>query len=112
MNHRKLVYIAGPYTALHDSTVKQNIAATNEAAKRLYLQGYDVICPNNNTAGWDNDPRIMADHYPTRILDMDLNILSRCDAIYMTRRWKESAGAIFEHGYAKGNGIEVIYEDD
>ena len=107
---RKLVYVAGPYAELSDSTVNQNIARTDKAARKLYLDGFDVICPNNNTAHWDDDADIMAYGYPSRILDMDLNILSRCDAIFMCKGWTESAGSRLERHKAIELGLGVWYE--
>jgi hypothetical protein len=39
-----------------------------------------------------------------------LYALSQCDKIYMLKNWKESNGAKCEYWFAKGMGIEIMFE--
>jgi len=43
-------------------------------------------------------------------LERDLEILSRCDAIFMLKGWKQSRGAKREYARAKELGLEIMYE--
>ena len=112
MDGRKLVYIAGKYSDPDPVNILANITRADAAGRKLYLMGYDVHIPHNNTANWERDPRIYHDRYPARILEMDLNILSRCDAIYLLRGWKESEGALSEFAKAKELGLEIWFEPE
>lgn len=49
--------------------------------------------------------------YPDYI-KVGLVMLDSCDAIYMLKGWKESAGARYEHSYAKLTGKVIIYESN
>ena len=40
----------------------------------------------------------------------DLNLLKKCNKIFMLKDWQESVGATIEHMWAQKLGIEVIYE--
>lgn len=40
----------------------------------------------------------------------DLNLLKKCNKIYMLNDWKESVGATIEHMWAEKLGLEIIYE--
>lgn len=39
----------------------------------------------------------------------DLEVLSRCNAIYMCTNWKDSKGATAEHDWAKKHGMKILY---
>ena len=102
----KIIYIAGPYRGASESAVFDNIMRAREAAQRLWSLGWVVICPHLNSmfmTGQDN-----------QFLKGDLEILSRCDAIFMLDGWKDSAGASLEYELAieqqKTDGMEIYYE--
>lgn len=44
-------------------------------------------------------------------MDIDLKILSLCDAIYLLDDWKESHGALIEEAEAEKLGLPVIHEE-
>ena len=48
----------------------------------------------------------------TVALAFDIHTLAMCDAIYMLRDWRWSAGAKAELAFAKATGMEIIYEED
>lgn len=103
---RKLVYVAGPYRG----NTKQNIAKAERKSIELIREGYDVITPHKNTAGYEKyEDGFLT--YETWI-EMDLNILSRCDAICVMKNSEKSEGTQIEIAFAIENMIEIILEDD
>ncbi len=76
-------------------------------ARQLWGMGFAAICPHTNTIlmGGDDLP-------PDIFLEGDLEILRRCDAIFMLDGWRKSEGAIREWELAKDLGMLVIYQDD
>lgn len=96
-----LVYVSGPYT---NGIIIKNIEAAEAVSVQLMRNGFDVICPHKNTGGYEKYEDIPYDQY----IAMDLNILERCDAIYMMSNWRESNGAKIEMQRALEKGIPVI----
>lgn len=101
----KLIFIAGPYKAATRKGIKANIAHARAAAIRLWKEGYAVICPHMNTALFDG---ICPEE---TWLQGDLEILKRCDAIYLLDNWESSIGARNELQKAMEWNLEIIYED-
>ena len=96
----RLVFVRGPYRG----DVKNNILHAKLAASRLIALGYSVIIPHLNTAYMD-------DEFEDRVfLDMYLEMLRRCDAIYMLHNWHKSVGSCGEYRLAKELGLEIMYE--
>lgn len=102
----KVIYVSGKYTADSEWGLVQNIRLAEDAALKLWGKGWAVICPHKNTAhfggcnsGWDNI-----------WLNGDLEILRRCDAIYMLKDWECSYGACEEFKLAKKLGLEILFE--
>lgn len=99
----KVIYVAGSYRSNTEWGLVENIRKAEDAAIRLWQEGYAVICPHKNTAHFGG----LA---PDNIwLEGDLEILKRCDAIYMVPGWSSSKGASAEHAMAKEWGKEIIY---
>lgn len=44
-------------------------------------------------------------------MKVSMALLSLCDTVYMLSDWKDSAGAMTEHEYAKKHGYAIIYEN-
>jgi len=102
----KLIYVAGKYRGKTEAEIFDNIIHARNAAYRLWEKGYAVICPHLNSAFMGN-PAI-DDHF----IKGDLEILSRCDAIYMLRNWLDSDGARREFERASQLGEEIYYEEN
>ncbi len=102
----KVIYIAGKYRASTENGVYENIQHAREAAIRLWKQGYAVICPHLNTAFFGGS--CPDDTW----LKGDLEILGRCDAIYMLKGWQESEGATTEFIVANERNLKVMYEQE
>ena len=100
----------------------------NEAIKKKFAEaeelfvhnGYEVVNPAGEAhqelvrlavviakKKW---PKEVKDY--TVALAFDIHYLAMCDAIYMLRDWRWSAGAKAELAFAKATGMEIIYEED
>jgi len=103
----KIIYIAGPYRGKPTHGQSENISRARIAARKLWAEGWAVLCPHLNTAWFDT-------FYPeipqTAYLEGGLEMVKRCDVIYMLRDWQISEGARAELACAINNGLEVIYE--
>jgi hypothetical protein len=95
-----IVFISGPYRG----DIKANIEHARQAAIRLWSRGEVVICPHLNTAYFDG---IAPDEH---FLRGDLEILSRCNSIYMLKGWTQSEGAQDELKLAWDLNLNVRYE--
>jgi len=104
----KVIYIAGQYSGKTINDTFENIIRARRAAYRLWNQGYACICPHTNSMFMDGED---IDATREMFIRGDLEILSRCDAIYMLKNWRASRGAIMEHTEAQLLGLEIIYED-
>lgn len=102
----KLLYVAGAYSG----DVESNIKIAEAVSINLISRGFHVITPHKNTSGYEKyeDENIT---YKTWI-DMDLDILSRCDAIYVMQNSVNSNGVKKEIEHAKKLNIPIIYEKD
>ena len=88
------IYIAGSIT--DDVNYKTKFA---KAEKKLLSMGHAVINPVKND-GFSYKEYI----------DMGLNELMRCDAIYLLKGWKDSSGAKLEYYYARITGLKIFKE--
>ena len=102
MEQKKLVYVIGAYSG----DVKKNIEIAEGVSIALIYAGYHVITPHKNTAGYEQYENDIIT-YQTWI-DMDLNILSRCDAIFIMESAKNSKGSQIEIAFAKEHGIPEV----
>ncbi len=103
---RKLLYVAGAYSG---NTTK-NIKKAEEVSITLITNGFHCITPHKNTSGYEKYENEKLT-YKTWI-DMDLDILSRCDAIYVMQNSHNSNGVKKEIDYAKKLNMPIIYEKD
>lgn len=106
MRTNKLLYIAGPYNGNTD----ENIRRAEEVSVNLIRQGFHVMTPHKNTAGYEKyeDGNLTYETW----LRMDLDILSRCDAVYVMVNSENSKGVKREVEFAQEMGIPVIHEAD
>ena len=98
----KVVYIAGAFRAKTQWGIMQNVRKAEEASLKLWKLGYAVICPHTMTQHFQ-------DECPDKIwLDGCLELLRRCDAIYLVRGWIESEGSQEEYKLAKELGLAFM----
>lgn len=94
-----IIYISGPITK--DKNYYEKFL---NAEKRLKEAGYEVINPAKIATLLPNSFEY-GDY-----MDIDLNLLKKCDAIYLLKNWKNSLGAVIEQKLAKELGLKVIYQ--
>jgi len=105
----KVIYVAGKYTGKSEWEIYNNIHHARLVAHRLWGEGWAVICPHANTAFFGGPETHDIDRM--KWLNGDLEILSRCDAIYMLLGWECSLGAKQEYAVARKLGKKVYFED-
>lgn len=108
----KVLYIAGKYSGpTHDSRsymdIERNILVAREYAIKAMQQGEIVaLTPHLNSYHMELDFTVSQDYW----YRADLELLKRCDGIFMLPNWKDSWGAKIEHEFAQANGIPIFYE--
>ena len=102
----KVIYVAGKYHADTEWGIWNNIEHASRAARKLWFEGWAVICPHKNTAFFGGK----GGSHRNLWLVGDLEILKRCDAIFMLEGWKDSEGARAELQLAVDLGLEIQYE--
>ena len=112
-----LLYVSGPMTPTPAfPNMEENVARLEAKARALFTMGYAVICP---VFSWfDKHPpylqALKADKYGKTyqdIIALDLELVGRCDGIYMLSGWETSRGAAFEHDHALRCLVVPYYED-
>lgn len=103
---KKIIYVAGKYRGKTDYEKTENIWHAVRVSVRLWELGWVAICPHANTAHFDCYSNLPSQTY----LDGDLEILKRCDALFMLKGWEESEGAKQEFELARKLGKEIYYE--
>lgn len=111
LNETTVIYIAGPYNSKTEWGLELNIRHAEDAALRLWLAGWAVICPHKNTAHFGGQLHNSLDDR-NMWLNGDLELVRRCDAMYVLTGWEDSNGTKAEIALAERLGMEVIYEDD
>jgi len=97
-----IVFISGPYRARTIFGRMLNIYRAWRAARDLWRTGHTVICPHANSA-------LMEGAAPDEhFLAGDLEILKRCDALYLMLGWWRSEGARMELQKAKEWGKVIL----
>lgn len=102
----KVIYVIGPYRSKTDWGIEENIQRAEQAALKLWQEGWAVICPHKNTAhfGGACDDKVW--------LNGDLEILSRCDAVFVLKGWPQSEYSVKEVRLSMELDLEIIFDDD
>jgi len=102
----KLCYIAGKYRGKTNADIKENIMIAQWyqlKLTKLYPEFF-YLCPHTNTEFLDG---AQDDQY---FLDGTMEMLRRCDAIYMLPAWQGSEGSEKELAEANRLGREDVTE--
>ncbi len=102
----KVIYVAGAYRNKTEWGLVENIRHAEAAAIKLWQEGWAVICPHKNTAHFGG---LCPDD---TWLKGDIEMLKRCDAIYMLKGYEGSEGAMIELATAAIKNLEIIYESN
>lgn len=106
MKIRPMIYVAGPFRAKPDVTnqwvQEQNIRKAEQVSWDLFFMGAAPICPHTMT-------RFFQGSLPDEVfLQADLDIIRRCDAIYLVDGWERSVGTRAELALAVELNIDVL----
>ncbi len=100
----KIAYIAGAYRSDSIYEINLNIQTAEQMAVHLWQRGFAVICPHKNSAFLDGCVK------DEMFLKGYLEILKKCDVMFMLPGWEKSEGAIAEHSLAVSLSIDIIYD--
>jgi nucleoside 2-deoxyribosyltransferase len=104
-----LVYVAGPYRGksrfrlIRFFQVLRNIWRARRVAAELWGMGFVAVCPHLNTLLMDGIGP------PEMFIEGDLEILAKCDAIFVLPDYWSSEGTKGEIEFAGERGIPVYY---
>jgi len=102
----KLIYVAGKMMADTAWEREQYIRHAEVAALNILKIGAAVHCPHAQCRFYDGE-------MPWgEWIKRDIEVLKRCDAIYMCSNWKSSTGATAEHDWALTHGMKICYALD
>ena len=104
---KRLIFISGPYKARTEEEKRENIWHAVRVACRLWELDFFVICPHLNTANFEN----FTDLDESVWLEGDLEMLSRCDCVFMLKGFEASSGSLKEYELAQKLGLPIYYED-
>ncbi len=99
-----IIYVAGPYRSPIKRGVQHNIDRALVAAQRLWQMGYIAICPHSNSPHFEGEDWWYLRGY--------LEVLSRCDAIYVLKGSENSRGTQAEIAEAKRLGLPIYREGE
>ena len=102
----KVIFVSGCYRAKSEWELESHIQKARDASLWLWQQGWSVITPHMNTA------RLGGSCPDNTWLLGYLEIMRRCDAIYMLDNWQESVGARAELEEAERLAMEIIFQLD
>jgi hypothetical protein len=105
-NRDKIVYVAGKYTADTPEGIDTNIKLSENYSITIWNLGLTAFTPHLNSArferkGCNTDWQGFMDGY--------LEVLNRCDILFLLPNWKESKGACIEEKFAKDKNIPIVY---
>ncbi len=103
---KKVIFVAGPYRARNEWELEQHIRDAENAAIKLWQEGWVVICPHKNSAHFGG---LCPDE---TWLEGDLELLRRSDAVYFLNTWRGSSGARNEHTLAELLHKQIIYQEE
>lgn len=83
--------------------IKRNISLAEEVAREAWAQGYTVICPQTNSAYFDDAAPVYAFYKGY------LELVKRSDILIMLPYWEDSYGARQEYNLAKNLGKKIYF---
>ncbi len=102
----KIVYIAGPFRADTAWGIEQSVRQAEACALHVAEVGAMPLCPHTNTRFFHG---LLTDEF---WLVGTLELLRRCDAIYLCPGWERSSGARAEETEARRLNLDVFHNID
>lgn len=101
-----VIYIAGPYRGRDAWQVEKNIRDAEDVSFHVLSRGHVPIAPHLLCRHFD---RTLPDDV---FLSGDLELLLRCDAMFVLPNYQSSKGTAVEIDFAGNHGKHVIYLKD
>lgn len=102
MKGMPVVYIAGPFRGDCAWDIECNVRRAEEASLDVWCSGAAALCPHTNTRFFHG---AASDNV---WIDGTLELMRRCDAVYLVRGWQGSSGTLDEIKEALRLGIPVL----
>ena len=99
----KVIYVCGPIRNDDPAFQYENIGRGITAAKAIWQAGGTAICPHMFAYFWGDD-----DALRKLLLEGELEMIRRSDAVLALPGWVASVGASAEVCFARGNGITIL----
>lgn len=99
-----LIYIAGPFRGATPLDVRRNVEHARDLGLGVAQAGGYPVIPHTMTAEFDKQ---LTDAF---WLDGTMELLRRCDGIFLSHRWERSTGARAERDEAVRLGLAVFEE--
>jgi nucleoside 2-deoxyribosyltransferase len=100
----KIVYVAGPITAPTPEEVAGNVEVARRAAKEIWRMGAYALVPHLNSPMGLFDGEVTNEE----IYLADLEMLERCDAVFLLPNWENSRGANYERAWAEYHTMPIF----
>jgi len=104
---KNLIYVCGPYRNTSEEKKKENIWHALRVSVRLWELGFFVICPHLNTANFEFYTNLDNNVW----LDGGLEMLRRCDCVFILKGFETSPGSLKECELAQKLGKDIYFED-
>ncbi|MHC4643948.1 MAG: DUF4406 domain-containing protein [Planctomycetota bacterium] len=101
----KLIYIAGRFRERIAWELERNVRRAEEAAFRVAELGGFPIIPHANSRYFHGT---ISDEF---WLEGYLELVGRCDAVFLLKSWESSAGAVLEYNEAMRKGLWAFQEE-
>jgi hypothetical protein len=107
----RIVYIAGRYSGNTLDEVARNIDEARTVALMLAERRIPFLCTILQTAHFDS---LLAESDPGYgyWIQCSLEVVKRCDAVFLVPNWQQSNGARKEVEYARAYGIPAFEDID
>ena len=103
-----LYYICSPYRGATKEEVEKYIKYARELTRTVLSHGHSAVAPRLYITNFLNDSR---SEERKRGLETSLEILKKCDAVYVGQKFGISKGMAAEIKEAEKLGIRVFYRD-
>lgn len=102
--YSKVVYLASRYSDPDPQVMRENVRQAGKIAHGIMKKGYAVISPVNNSDWRGKEAEFSHETW----LEMDKQLLKRCDMLVLGYNWENSVGCREERKFAEENNIPVI----
>ena len=106
---RKLIYIAGPYTAEDIYQLRRNILQAERTGREVFQRGYIPVIPHSLGDAMETGKHFEHFQHQDWMQKLCLPLLSRCDGILMMQGWQQSKGSRMEFEFAQNNNMPVFF---